>query len=203
MTTIQNQDKKNASLGPVSLSFDQETLAQGIRVSPAQFSRMCEVSRQTVSRWIQSGLVQLYPDGLLDPAESVRRVVENTDPARLRARIFKNAGRSLDDWRRKAEACESELKAARERITYLDGFIDELNLIDELFLGDIAALIETLIEDTPEAIRARLNEMYDNACGRAGLQNGTLTSSDLVDEFSNLDAELSALEDGIFHPELP
>lgn len=134
MTQHQKLTDQTDQNNPVSLPFDPSTLAQGIRVSQAQFSRMCLVSRQTVSAWSKKGLVRLFPDGTLDPADAARRVLQNTDPARIRAKIFKDSVMTSADWKRRLEVADEALANALARVEYLDGFIDETELGLEMFL---------------------------------------------------------------------
>ncbi len=91
MTRAGNQTMSHGSEPrPSLLPFDPADL-MAMRVLPAEFSRMVGVSKQTVSRWIHNGTVTLGPDGRVDPYKASREVIRNTDPARLRARVFKHA----------------------------------------------------------------------------------------------------------------
>jgi hypothetical protein len=113
MTGSTNPDLSTlATARPSLLPFDPAELV-AIRVSPAQFARMCAVSKQTVSGWIKRGIVTLGPDGKLDPAVASRQVFERTDPARLRARLFKDAMQSANDLRRRVKSLEHELATER------------------------------------------------------------------------------------------
>lgn len=150
--------------GPLSLSFDPATLTQGIRVKPAQFARMCNVSRQTVSRWVKRGLVHLYPDGLLDPAASSRRVIEKTDPARLRARIFKDALKGLDEWKAEAKALASDLAAAEKKTEYLDSICSQSDKASDLYQSEVSRLLVALVPGRQEEIKCLLNELADTCC---------------------------------------
>lgn len=82
-----------------------------MRVRPAQFARMCEVSKQSVSDWIRRGVISLGPDGLLDPVVASRQVFERTDPARLRARVFKDLARDVPELREQVRELRQGLKA--------------------------------------------------------------------------------------------
>lgn len=93
---------------PSLLPFDPADLV-ALRVSPAQFARMCTVSKQSVSQWIKQGKVTLGPDGKLDPAKAAREVFERTDPGRLRARVFKSAMEGRDDLRDRVRELEAQL----------------------------------------------------------------------------------------------
>lgn len=167
-----NQQEQTPESGRLSLLFDQETLAQGIRVRPAQFARMCNVSRQTVSQWVKRGLVRLFPDGLLDPAAAAKMVIQNTDPARLRARIFKDATKSVDDWKREATDVRAELRLAKARIQYLEGFLEESELVEELFTSALVEAIDRLAAAPIADLRALLAEIYDDCVIDAALALG-------------------------------
>lgn len=94
------------------LPFDPAELV-AMRVRPAQFARMCEVSKQAVSDWIKRGIISLGPDGLLDPVTASRQVFERTDPARLRARVFKDIARDIPELREQVRELRQALKQAR------------------------------------------------------------------------------------------
>ncbi|MBS0194777.1 MAG: hypothetical protein JSR34_11075 [Proteobacteria bacterium] len=98
---------------PSLLPFDPADL-MAMRVLPSEFARMCGVSKQTVSQWIKKGTVSLLPDGRLDPVRASRQVLQNTDPARLRARVFRQASASQEELRQRIRTLEGELKALRE-----------------------------------------------------------------------------------------
>lgn len=48
------------------------------RVTQAEFARICDVNRSTVTRWIQSGRIELAPDGSID-ADAASRMREATE----------------------------------------------------------------------------------------------------------------------------
>jgi hypothetical protein len=117
MTGDENADEKPPSDGTTAqLCFDPAILTQGIRVRPATFARMVGVSRQTVSGWVKQGKVTLYPDGTLDPARAAKQVINNSDPARLRAKLFKTAVSDVASLQRRVAQLEAELGAARAEI---------------------------------------------------------------------------------------
>lgn len=97
---------------PSLLPFDPADLV-ALRVSPAQFARMCDVSKQSVSQWIKQGKVTIGPDGKMDPAKAARQVFERSDPGRLRARVFKAAMASRQDLRGQVQELRDTLKAER------------------------------------------------------------------------------------------
>ncbi len=170
MTDTHNSQEKIPESGRLSLPFDPADLAQGIRVRPAQFARMCNVSRQTASQWVKRGLVQLFPDGTLDPAQAAKRVIQNTDPARLRARIFSDLTKTVDDWKREAKAAKAELLQAKERIQYLEGRLREDELIEKLFLVELEAAASEIAAAAPDTVPGLLEKILDDCITRAGEQ---------------------------------
>jgi len=85
-----------------------------MRVTCAQFARMVGVSKQAISEWKKRGIIELGPDGKLDPAKATRQVIERTNPVKLRARVFKQATATLDELRTRVRQLEAELAAERE-----------------------------------------------------------------------------------------
>lgn len=100
---------------PSLLPFDPADLV-AMRVRPAEFARMVRVSKQSVSQWIKQGKVTLGPDGRLDPHKAARDVLQRTDPARIRARLFKDAMSGNDELRNRARNLDKQL--ADQRIEF-------------------------------------------------------------------------------------
>ncbi len=100
------------SARPSLLPFDPKDM-MAIRVRPAGFAAMCGVTRQSVSQWVKKGWVTLGPDGLLDPVVATRQLLTHADPARLRARIFREATTTLGDLRARVQSLEAEVAAER------------------------------------------------------------------------------------------
>lgn len=196
MTPPKNPGNPAPQNKPLSLPFDPANLAQGIRVRPAEFSRMCDVSRQTVSRWVKNGVVLLYPDGTLNPADAAKRVIGYTDPAKLRARIFKDATISVNEWRNRALVAEEQLGIAKKRVAYLEGFIEETILAEELFIPLLLENLEALHACQPGASReAMLDALRDDALISAGLQLGNISDDDGLEQV-DLSADFAAFEQG-------
>lgn len=164
---------------PLSLSieFDPAYLAQGIRVRPAQFARMCRVTRQTVSQWVKRGLVQLYPDGTLDPAAAAKRLIAGTDPARLRARIFRDLAKSIDDWKGETKIAKDALGVAQARIKYLESCLVENELAEQKFSLALVDAIDRIASASPADRPALLEELRDSCIIAAGLDLGMIAPS--------------------------
>jgi hypothetical protein len=98
-----------ASDAPQShLPFDPAQLTK-LRVTQAELARMFGVSRECVSQWVKKGVVVAGPDGRIDPHRAVSDVMKKTDPARLRAKIFKQTGDAEAQLRARVVELESQL----------------------------------------------------------------------------------------------
>lgn len=111
-------DKKSATtdgakMRPSLLPFDPADLI-AMRMLPSEFARIVGVSKQSVSQWIKRGTITLGPDGRLNPKIASREVMANTDPARLRARVFKQASASHEELRQRVRELEAELADERD-----------------------------------------------------------------------------------------
>ena len=103
---------------PSLLPFDPADL-MAMRVKPADYARMCQVSRQTVSKWIKKGWITLGLDGLLDPVVASRQLLSKADPSRLRARVFKDATSTMKELRARLLSLETEAADMRERAKHM------------------------------------------------------------------------------------
>ena len=144
--------------------------AMEIRIRPAAFARMVNVSRQTVSQWIKRGVITLGPDGRLEPKEAASQVIRNTDPARLRAKVLKPL---VDD----VGALRRQLSERDEQVAYLDSFSNNLICCHERLLELIGQNWDTLRELESDAIVSALQELDD----RASLECGSKNSQDYPD----------------------
>ena len=126
------------------LPFDPKDMLS-IRVTPAQFARMCGVSKQAVSGWKKRGIITIGPDGKLDPSRAAQQVIRNTDPARLRARVFKEAVEDHQTTRERAAKLQAEIDQLRETLRAERVFRETLHThADDLArkLFDFCAAIE-------------------------------------------------------------
>lgn len=98
---------------PSLLPFDPVDLV-GMRVLPADLARAFGVSKQTVSQWEKKGWVSRGPDGRIDPAVAARSVLLKADPARMRARIFRDAMQTQQQLRRRIADLEAQLAQSAE-----------------------------------------------------------------------------------------
>lgn len=128
------------------MPFDPAQLT-AVRVSQAEFARICRVSRQAVSEWVRKGKISVFPDGKIDPHADARQVFERTDPARLRARVFRGAVVSIDRLRQRVGELESQLAAERDCRERLTIHKDDLARMD-------VALVATLVERFDDLVSA-------------------------------------------------
>lgn len=138
-----------------------------IRIRPVDFARANEVTKQTVSQWIKKGIITLGPDGLLDPVKASRELMERTNPARLRARVFKLASLPIEELR-------DRIKTLEGRIADLEGPLREWRdtCLSRQFLDEQAQQISTLAD----AVHSRFPELAQ------AYQDGGSAFEDLLDE---------------------
>ena len=142
---------------PSLLPFDPADL-MAMRVKPADYARMCQVSRQTVSKWIKKGWVTLGLDGLLDPVVASRQLLSKADPSRLRARVFKDATATMKELRARVLSLETEVADARERAKYMT-HCDELARLLANFCDAIASGMDDLVNAHLQGLGAEWLEL--------------------------------------------
>ena len=135
MTTQPNTHTQEPAAAGASTSaplpFEPADLAQGVRVTQADFARMTGVSRQTVSQWVKLGKIRsVYPDGRLDPARAAREVIKNTEPGKLRARLFKVAAEDAAALRTRAMDLQHQLDEALAYIAAIPAALREAGLTE-------------------------------------------------------------------------
>ena len=169
ITRTDSTEERRTSSSAQMLPFDPADLVS-MRVRPAQFARMCEVSKQAVCDWIKRGIVSLGPDGRLDPVVASRQVFERTDPARLRARVFKDLARDVPDLREKVRGLKSELGDAHAQVARLAADLhcavsfrmhhdDVSDRLDSLLAGISAALPSLVRNVDDDALKDSLDRL--------------------------------------------
>ena len=99
---------------PSLLPFDPKQLL-AMRVTRAQFARICGVTKQSVSVWVRKGWISVGPDGRFDPQEASRQLMQHANPARLKARVFRDAMAPLGALHARIKSLETEVAAERAR----------------------------------------------------------------------------------------
>ena len=168
MTAAQNSPDSSPAETPLTTShtlpFDPADLVRGIRVRPAQFARMCGVSRQAVSQWVKAGKILLYPDGTFDPAVAARRVIEYTDPGRLRAKVFRVISNDASTMRGRINQLEVDMSEAQQLAAYHEKFSRDTEFEYDTFHELLEARAGELVAaNTPEQVRAILSAAADAA----------------------------------------
>lgn len=114
----------------------------GLRVRKADLARMLGVTRTTVTRWHQAGIIQVSPDGLLDPRRAARQVLDHIDPARLRAKVL----RPLVNDQRELRKQINELQHERDSLA---AEVKRLRVANAMMVEDI----ELLNQYAPDNLR--------------------------------------------------
>lgn len=145
---------------PSLLPFNPADLVR-IRVLPAELARAFDVSKQTVSQWEKKGWIARGPDGRIDPYVAARSVFAKADPARMRARIFREAMQTQQELRERIAQLESERARVEDAAVFrfLHGQQHK-----------IAAFCDALADDFDALSRAhdagQLRHVIERLCGR-------------------------------------
>src|SRR5690242_21631234 len=92
-----------------STSRDLDLDLLGLRLNGAQLGTMLGVSRQAVSKAVQRGTVSPPgPDGLFDAKRAVREWMENSNPARVRARALRPGAEAIHELRERVQRLFTE-----------------------------------------------------------------------------------------------
>ncbi len=146
------------------LPFDVAAmLRQGIRVSQAEFARMVGVSRAAVTEWKKAGLIDVGPDGKLNPAKAARQLSERADPARLRAPLLRQAMESTSAAQARAKKLGEMVATLRAELAAAQDSAARRETAAEWRERDAAAVALARFQD---AIDARFPEAIDSS--RAG-----------------------------------
>lgn len=117
MTEAEKQASGRCEIGQASSTGDLELELLGLRLNGAQLGAMLSVSRQAVSAAVKRGTIAPPgPDGLFDARRAVREWMNNSDPARVRARALKPGAEALSELRQRAQALAGERDALRAEL---------------------------------------------------------------------------------------
>lgn len=178
-----SSDKSGA---PSTLPFDPVDVLRA-RVRPADFARMCGVSKQAVSTWIKNGVVLLGPDGLLDPVAALRDLIAKGDPQKVRVRFLKAAMKEQEELRARVIQLEDELRRSESIVAaYDDGQLVTRNEANDDFTGRMWRLSDEVKRRFPELVQAHEGGTLDEAFGRmVGAVVWDMSEDDLADFFDD------------------
>ncbi|MBA3033514.1 MAG: hypothetical protein KKF85_15420 [Gammaproteobacteria bacterium] len=126
------------------LPFDpQQVTRLGLRLLPAEFSRLMGTSKQSVSRWIKRGVISLGSDGRLDPREAVRQYMRHADPAKMRSAVMAPMLNEVGALQRSVAELETQLAAERANAEFESEANGEL-------IAQVDALVRHLVDDWAE-----------------------------------------------------
>jgi len=148
------------------LPFDIESLDQGVRVNQATFARMCGVTRQTVNQWVKQGKITLFPDGTLDPKRAAQSVFDNTDPARMRAKVFQididDSTEKIRDLHAQMIDLSNQLQLANRKINHLWKFCLESYGANEHILDFFVRSRGELLSINPDDWEGMIENIIDD-----------------------------------------
>lgn len=129
---------------------------------------MVGVSRTSVTRWRQDGVIKVGPDGLLDPRQAARDVLNHIPPERLRAKVLRPLVNDQRELRRQIAELTAERDALAADRDAWQSVADEL--------GETADAAEALVE----RLRERIAQLKPHA--PAELQAAAVEGEDLEDD---------------------
>lgn len=98
-----------------SLPFNPDDLSV-VRLNQAQIAEIFGVSRQAVNQWIKTGKVSIFSDGTMDPVKVARELAKNSDPRRLKNKVFRQIQDETDSLRAQVNQHANEIKRLNEQV---------------------------------------------------------------------------------------
>lgn len=138
-----------------------------LRVTPAAFSRMIGVSKQSVSKAIQAGRISAPgADGKLDPKRAAREYLNNTDPARIRAHALRDVAKEADELRATVRTLTAEVQRLGAELEAERAFSDRRAAAAAFRAEDAAGqglfrVLNALGERWPEAVQAHASGEWE------------------------------------------
>lgn len=109
--------------------------------------------------WAKRGIIKIGPDGLLDPREAARRVLAQTNPAKLRARLFRDLATPAADQAARIRKLEAELAAERERHAEVVAHYQRFTVHVDDLARQTFELEKALVARFDELVQARSEDM--------------------------------------------
>lgn len=180
-----------------SLPFNPDEVSV-VRLNQAQIAEIFGVSRQAVNQWIKTGKVSIFADGTLDPAKVARELAKNTDPSRLKNKVFRQIRDETDSLRtqvgdqsQQIERLNAQVVTLKRRAAFLLGELLEhaawlnsfTNLVTDLDVGDRAV---GNARDWEMVIQDRFDRASELAAQSALAEPIKLLASCDLNEFADL-----------------
>lgn len=169
-----------------------------VRLNQAQIAEIFGVSRQAVNQWIKTGKVSMFADGTLDPVKVARELAKNTDPSRLKNRVFRQIRDETDSLRAQVERQAQEIQCLNAQMTTLRGraafLLGEL-LVHAAWLNRFSDLVENLaagdraVDNASEwemVIQGLFDQASELAAESVRAEPGRLLASCDLNEFADL-----------------
>lgn len=174
------------------------TELSNIRVRPADFARMMNVSRQAVSQWVRDGKISLGADGRVDPKIAVSQLLSNCDPSKLRAKVLQPLTRDIGDQRRRIADLEKAVASLTEDRDFHAAAAQEmLEVLSEFKFQLISSWPELSLLSPSEQLDAEFERLTDLAFSEISNRKDELVGDSLdadLAAFAELAKEVSILE---------
>lgn len=142
--TAKKQKIDNSKKPPCS---QMELRQSAVRVSQAEFARLMQVSKTSVTNWVKSGKITLHADGTIDAKQAAASIIEKSTPSKLRAKVFKQITND-------AATLQNEIARLNARVVELESALTEITTDRDEWIrdywknnDDVTKFIEQLTTD--------------------------------------------------------
>jgi hypothetical protein len=101
------------------LCSQMELRQSAVRVSQAEFARLMQVSKTSVTNWVKLGKITLHADGTIDAKQAAASIIEKSTPSKLRAKVFKQISND-------AATLQNEIARLNARVVELESALTEI-----------------------------------------------------------------------------
>ena len=116
-TSTEKTAKKAKSNTPIPSQMELRQSA--VRVSQAEFARLMQVSKTSVTNWVKLGKITLHADGTIDAKQAAASIIEKSTPSKLRAKVFKQITND-------ATTLQNEIARLNARVVELESALTEI-----------------------------------------------------------------------------
>jgi hypothetical protein len=116
-TSTEKTAKKAKSNAPIPSQMELRQSA--VRVSQAEFARLMQVSKTSVTNWVKLGKITLHADGTIDAKQAAASIIEKSTPSKLRAKVFKQITND-------ATTLQNEIARLNARVVELESALTEI-----------------------------------------------------------------------------
>lgn len=118
-STEKTAKKAKSAKSKAPIPSQMELRQSAVRVSQAEFARLMQVSKTSVTNWVKLGKITLHADGTLDAKAAAASIIEKSTPSKLRAKVFKQITND-------AATLQNEIARLNTRVIELESALTEI-----------------------------------------------------------------------------